>query len=349
MTGLSHALLFSVLLSTSFVSVFFPTPKNTPVKEDLSDNLEIVEKAEECAPIEEVIPTPEKIYLNYSSDSVTVYNKKESKIETLPLEEYLVGVLLAEVPSWYDTEALKACAVASRTYTLYKKNASAHANGADVCTDSSHCQAYYSLSDAVSAWSEKSAVSAEEKIREALRETSGEILTYDNSPILAVYHASSYLSTRSSKEVFGTDVEYLQSVSVLHENENNTNRSTKDFTKNEMAQILFDNGYLGRLNENFELSDVWEGNKCIGIEIAADTVTRTVSALKVRSLFSLKSSNFKISESDTGYSFDVYGFGHGVGLSQNGANVLAENGFSYAEILSLYYKGSILSILKNNE
>ncbi len=345
MTGLSHALLFTALLGASFVSVLFPNSPKKEIKAYEPIQLEIFEKADETPPLEEKGPDVKKESLPYSAEAITLYLTKEKSVKTLNLEEYVVGVLLAEMPSWYDTEALKAASVATRTYTLYKMNGSPHEGGANVCDNPSHCQAYYSLPDAVLAWSEKSAVDAEEKIREAVVETSGEILVWEGEPILALYHASSYLKTRSSAEVFGGEVPYLKSVDVAHENDENTTRGEKTFTVAETSQILYDRGYLETVTDTVSLSSVWEGNRCVGMKVNS----LLVPALEVREMFGLKSANFKIEEKGSSFVFDTYGYGHGVGMSQNGANVLAKRGFSYEEILLCYYQGVSLAILKNHE
>ncbi len=342
MTGLSHILYFSALIGAGFASVFFPHSSSTPVSSVSFEPFVLMESAVETPALPEKEDAFLKKELPYSCSEILLYNVNTKTVETLSLEDYVAGVLLAEMPSWYGEEALKAAAVAARTYTLYKLDSSSHTGGAQVCSDSSHCQAYYTLSDASLAWSEESGKSAEEKMRRAVSATEGEILTYDGKPILAVYHASSYLATRSSAEVFGGELPYLQSVESPHEDRNNTNVNTKSFTESEFSSILYNAGYISFPTQDYSVSDVWEGDRCLGLRVVTDIGETLISSARTRSLFSLKSATFTLN----GYEFETYGYGHGVGMSQNGANILSQNGKSYEEILSHYYKGSELSILK---
>ncbi len=344
MTGLSHVLLFSTLIATSFMSTFSPTLNKVNSFDSsfciLSEEMEV----ETSDVLEEV--QEEKKTLSMFFENVKMYDKDSGSVVSMGLEEYVAGVLLAEMPTWYHKEALKAAAVAVRTYTVYKMNASAHKSGADVCNDPSHCQAFYSLPDAVEAWSEISAESAFEKVKSAAGETAGEVAVFDGKPILAMYHASGYLKTRSSKEVFGGEVFYLQSVDINFENENTSDFAAKSFDEKSVREILFERGFLKNKNDTFEVRDVWEENKCMGLEIVQGGEKTLVSPFDVRGMFSLKSANFKVFKNGEEYTFETFGYGHGVGMSQRGAHLMAEDGAGYEKILLHYYRGIDLAILK---
>ena len=146
---------------------------------------------------------------------ISVYDHLSCKVEHMPLEEYIVHVLSAEMPSSYGLEALKAQAVAARTYTLYctKERKNDHESEADVCSDYRHCQAYKREEEIISAFSPTQL----SLIKQAVQETAGEVLTYEGEIINAVYHASSDKSTESAQNVWGSHVPYL--VSVPSENE----------------------------------------------------------------------------------------------------------------------------------
>lgn len=163
-----HALLYALLLGASIVSASFSQGVKNYSHNSLFRELPALsENAVICEPIEET----ERASYNIDSGKIKVYFEGENRCEEMDLEEYVIGVLLAEMPSSYDMEALKAGAVAARTYTLYKTRSHSHGNGADVCTSSSHCQAYYSFENAVAAWNDESASSAYEKIAKAVRDT----------------------------------------------------------------------------------------------------------------------------------------------------------------------------------
>lgn len=342
MTALSHALFYTVLVTTGIISGLFSYP--TERKSSMHfEELCIVDNSDETLSLEEPHEEIKRTEYFSGTEKVTLYKTADGYTKQMKLEEYVEGVMLAEMPSWYGAEALKAAAVAVRTYTLYKMNSASHADGADVCDNPSHCQAFYERDDAVSVWSEKSADTALEKIRSAVQSTQGEILVYEGEPILAMYHASGYLKTRSSKEVFGGERAYLQSVAVPFENRENSRFTEKSFSKKEIA------GLIGAKNERFALEAVWEDEKCIGLKIIENGKERLMEASRVRSALALSSANFNVSEAEGVIKFEVYGYGHGVGLSQQGAGILAERGWSYDEILLHYYKNTSLANLKNSE
>lgn len=344
MTGLSHVLLFSTLIATSFMSTFSQTPATESLFDNRFDTLIEEKQASATLSLEEVFE--EKKPLDLSFENVKMLDKDSGNVLEMDLEEYVAGVLLAEMPTWYHEEALKAAAVAVRTYTVYKMNSSAHPLGASVCNDPSHCQAFYTLPDAVEAWSEKSAVGALDKVQKAALDTKGEVAVYNGKPILAMYHASGYLKTRSSKEVFGGEVFYLQSVDVPFENEETSDFSTRRFDGKRVEKLLLDGGFLKSQDAPFQVRDVWEDGKCMGLEIASGGEKTLVSPFKVREVFSLKSANFKVVKDGDEYVFEVFGYGHGVGMSQKGAHLLACDGMNYEQILSHYYRGIDIAILK---
>lgn len=334
-----HALLYALLLGASIVSASFSQGVKNYSHNSLFRELPALsENAVICEPIEET----ERASYNIDSGKIKVYFEGENRCEEMDLEEYVIGVLLAEMPSSYDMEALKAGAVAARTYTLYKTRSHSHGNGADVCTSSSHCQAYYSFENAVAAWNDESASSAYEKIAKAVRDTEGEILVFEGEPILALYHASSYLKTRSSAEVFGGELPYLQSVDVPHEDAENTRFCQKRFSKSDTWEIL-------SLNGGISLESVWENSKCLGLRVYYEKGNLFFSPQNVRKLFSLPSGNFEVREENGEFVFSVYGYGHGVGMSQTGCEILAREGYKYEDILLKYYTGVSLAILKIGE
>ena len=330
MSAFSHAILYTLLLGASVITGFFSYEGRISLNSQGLEALEIVEEYAVSAPLEEMGASVKME--EYESDETTVELTLENGEKTkMSLEEYVTGVLLAEMPSWYSEEALKAAAVAVRTYTVYNLEASGH-----ICTHPSHCQAFYTFENICDLWGEKSAREVYEKMLFATESTEGEILLYDGEPILAVYHASSYLHTRPSSEVFGGDRAYLVSVSVPFEDETETQIRKSRVPKHTLYSTLKAEGVVDA---------VWDGSRCVGLRVG----DKTFASSDIRSLFGLASASFEVSEDGEDYVFKTYGHGHGVGLSQSGADILAQRGWSYFEILFHYYKNTSLAILKNNE
>lgn len=258
-------------------------------------------------------------------------------ILSLPIEEYVLGALLSEMPSSFHEEALMAQAVACRTYAAYKIRASQkHESGAALCQSAGHCQAYVSP-ETVS----ETRLAAAEK---AVEKTAGEILCYDGEPILAVFHASSGAKTVSSAEVWGGERPYLVSVDSF-ECENPA-LSDSCITVSEVSREKFIET-LRTLCPALVLRG--DGEILSGIVIEKSESGRALSvcvcgneidaAAFVRS-FRLRSRCFSFAVGETNVTFTVYGYGHGVGLSQLGAEDLAEKGYDYRAVLAHYYTGA---------
>lgn len=259
-------------------------------------------------------------------EEVTLIDGGEKK--KLPLENYIEGVVLAEMPASYHEEALKAQSVAARTYAVNKMRALAHEDGA-LCTDYSCCQAYVAPEN-YTGGDENLA-----KVKKAVSETEGVIMTYDGEAITAVFHSMSAGKTAAASDVWGSDVPYLKSVdSSLEKNEENFETTVavpiSEFTK-KLASLSSD--YKGDLSVPPPERD--SGGYVKRITIGGVTF----SGNAIRNLFSLRSTNFNLGFDDANALFTVRGYGHGVGMSQHGANLLAENGKSYEEILKTYYSG----------
>lgn len=259
----------------------------------------------------------------------------QGNTELMDLEEYLVGVVLAEMPASFETEALKAQTVAARTYAGKIHNAGQkHGNGS-VCTDSQCCQAYLSPDDYLS---KGGSVQAVEKVRNAVSATAGEVLTYDGSLIEATYFSCSGGSTEDAKAVWGADFPYLRSVSSPGEEGAEFYRDTVNFSK-EMLEMK-----LGvKLEED---PDTWlgtvtrtQGDGVKTIEIGGKVFQGT----QLRQLLGLRSTSFTAATGSHGLTIETKGYGHRVGMSQYGADAMAVSGKDYREILGYYYQGTELS------
>ena len=253
---------------------------------------------------------------------------------------YLVGAVRAEKPASFETEALKAQAVAARTYTLYKlQTGGNHGDTADICTDSTCCQAYISEEDARSNWGD-AADGNEAKIETAVRETDGETILYGGVPILAVFHSCSAGQTRSSGQVWVSDLPYLQAVSSPEPADSIPNYYSRvEFTAEEFREKV-----LASYPEADLSGDIsgWLQNAVTDTAGSVETVDVggvTMKGSTLRSVLGLRSACFEWEAADGGLVFYVTGYGHGVGMSQYGANQMAKEGADYREILTHYYTG----------
>ena len=262
----------------------------------------------------------------------------DGTVTEMKLEDYLIGVVAAEMPASFEPEALKAQAVAARTYTLYKRDhggCSAHV-GADICTDSNHCQAYVTDEEMAKNWGGKKAGYLA-KITGAVTATAGEAIYYEGEEIQVFYFASAGGRTEDSENVYSKALPYLRSVSS--EGEENSSHyygevsvSVSDFEKkmeNFSASVSFDGFAL--------IGDItrFESGRVESIRIGSQSFT----GREIREVFSLNSANFTVEQSADGVTFRTVGFGHGVGMSQTGANAMAKQGADYIDILTHYFTG----------
>lgn len=291
-------------------------------------------------------PVPVLEVFNLSGDEqsektsvmISVMDTKTSKVTKYNLEEYLIGVVSAEMPASYEIEALKAQAVAARSYILSKQEVknSDHPN-AVVCNSSSHCKGYLSLSEATEKWGKEWGDNFYPKIKEAVKSTKGECIYYNNEVIEAFFFALSNGKTESSKDVWASDLPYLKST------ESKEDLSAPDFNSTIEVSLADFNQRLKNFNSSYKASDVinvdnivyTEGGRIKNIDINSISF----KGVDIRSVFGLNSSDFNIVQNEKKIIFNVKGKGHGVGMSQYGANVLAKKGYTYEEILKHYFSG----------
>lgn len=261
-------------------------------------------------------------------------------VEEMNLGEYLVGVVRAEMPASFEEEALKAQAVAARTYTLYKmRSGGNHGDTADICTDSTCCQAYLDGERARANWG-ADAEENERKIEAAVTGTDGQVALYDGAPILAVFHSSSAGLTRAAGEVWQNDLPYLQAVDSPEDGETIPNY----YSRVEFTAETFREKFLSAYPAADLSGPVGSWLKNAVTDSAGSVETLEVGGIQVkgstlRSVLGLRSACFEWEAQDGGLVFFVTGFGHGVGLSQYGANQMARDGADYLTILTHYYIG----------
>ena len=273
-----------------------------------------------------------------SAETVRVLD--DGTVQEMTLANYLVGVVRAEMPASFEREALRAQAVAARTYTLYKiKNGGNHGDTADVCTDPKCCQAYISEEAARSNWGAK-ADDYEAKIEDAVYSTDGQAILYDGQPILAAFHSSSPGYTRSAGEVWLTDLPYLQSVSSPEKGDAIPNYysraefTAEDFKKRVLA--AYPEADLSGAMSCWLTGAVTDSSGSIETVKVGGV---TVKGGSLRSALGLRSACYEWEVQSKKLVFFVTGFGHGVGMSQYGANQMAKDGSDYEDILTHYYTG----------
>ena len=262
------------------------------------------------------------------------------EVREMTVGDYLVGVVRAEMPASFEEEALKAQAVAARTYTYYKiLTGGNHGDTADICTDSTCCQAYLGEEQARSNWGED-ADENESKIETAVRDTDGQVILYGGVPILAVFHSSSAGMTRAAGQVWLNDLPYLQSVTSPEQGDTIPNYySRAEFTQEQFREKVLAAEPEADLSGPVE---TWLQNAVTdtaGSVATVDVGGVTVKGSTLRSILGLRSACFEWEVQDGKLVFFVTGYGHGVGMSQYGAEQMAEDGADYREILTHYYTG----------
>ncbi len=253
---------------------------------------------------------------------------EDNIIKSINLEEYVIGVVAAEMPASFNIEALKAQAVAARTYATYKMQHSK--KNYDVVTDVSN-QSYISVEDMKKKWNNDFS-KYYSKIETAVNATKGEVITYDGSVIEAFYFALSNGWTEDSNLVFSEDKDYLKSVSSTYDINVKNFEATKVFSQNDICNAL------NIPEENLTFSDVERSstNRVNYITIN----NKKYKGTDIRKKLKLRSTDFNITKEGNSIIITTKGYGHGVGMSQYGANGMAIAGATYEEILKHYYKNT---------
>lgn len=286
-------------------------------------------------------PAEEEPNLEQTDQSTNAPSNGENKALTLILddmnikidiEEYLVGVLLGEMPASFEQEALRAQAVAARTYTLKKCQAGTIHGENTVCSDAGCCQAYTDPADYLGAGGSQESV---DRIERVVTDTWGQVVVYEGELIMATYFSCAGDATEDAVAVWGQDYPYLRSVESLGEEEATYYEDSKTFSAEAFQKAL------GIVLEGSV--DNWFGNCTYTAGGGVDTMLVCgipYRGTTLRTLLGLRSTAFTVETKNGQITFHTKGFGHRVGLSQYGANAMAKNGKNYREILEHYYTGT---------
>lgn len=288
--------------------------------------------------------------LGSGTSTVRLYLHQENKVKKMQLEEYLIGVVAAEMPAEFPLDALKAQAVAARTYAVKRMGTNGVANplhtGADLCDDHCHGQAWLSREELKERWGTLRYYSYFYKVKTAVDETRGEVLTYQGQLIDPAYHAACGGKTENSEDVWKFQVPYLRSVPCPYEDDPQSVQEVA-ISLEQLDQAL------GTTMAAIPVS----GAKAGGIKVLERTSSgrpktllvdgQQFSTVAVRELLGLRSTNFTWKLQDSSITFTTTGYGHGVGMCQYGAKGMAEHGYTYRTILGHYYSGAEVTGMEN--
>lgn len=331
-------LLITILLPTVIVRTFKFVPRgNSVIGESLEKEKPIVKDSKD------IIQPP--TVSSYKYKKIKVYNTAKGEVEEFDLEEYVKGVVAAEMPAAFHIEALKAQAIASRTYAIsrvgrYPDGHPAHPL-AGVC-DGIHCQAYLSFATLSEMHGESWVEDFWPKIEEAVNSTKDLGIFYNGEIIEPLYHSTSGGRTEDVKDVFSIEQPYLKSVSSPNEEGAPKFRNVITLTTEE---------FITKIKSKYPEVDINKDNIAEKIKLVDKSTTGRVKKIAIdqsvlegsamRDLFGLNSTNFKISldKKLNIIEIETYGYGHGVGMSQWGANGMGKEGSTAFEILKHYYTG----------
>ncbi len=310
------AIIVTVIIPTLLISFLRERENNTDENIDQPEEIVIQQEQENPAKQKEI-----KVLTNDS-------------VETMVLEDYIIGVVLGEMPVQFHMEALKAQAIVARTYTCKSMRHSKHET-VDVCTDSSCCQAYMAPDQYLQSGGSQSLL---DQVMVAVEETCGQVLTYNGELIEATYFSCSGGRTEPAVAVWGSDVPYLQAVDSPGEENATHYIDTVKFTQQEFCEKL-GTQFVGPSERWVESISYTDGGGVAYITLNGHTFSGT----DIRRRLNLRSTAFVISTVGDTVTVTTKGFGHRVGMSQYGAQAMALKGEAYEKILAHYYPGTELT------
>ena len=252
---------------------------------------------------------------------ITIY-RSNGNVVSLSLDDYLIGVVASEMPASFNIEALKAQAIVARTYTLKSINDNKK------LTDTTSTQVYKDNDELKNIWKNEYD-KYYNKIKNVINDTKGLVITYNNKLIDAVYHSTSNGMTEDPIYVWNYSIPYLKSVNSEYDKNVSTYKRTTKFKYEDISKIL-DTNIDNTTNFILERN---ESNRVINVKVNDLSINGTT----FRNLLSLRSTDFNIESTNDELIITTYGYGHGVGMSEYGANEMAKNGYNYKEIINHYY------------
>jgi len=285
-----------------------------------------------------------KVSANEANTYLFMYDHLSHDIIEIDIEDYVIGVVAAEMPASFHIEALKAQAVAARTFAVYNMRSEGgdgcRSNlGADVCSSFAHCQAWIDIDRMKEKWGEDFEENFD-KIEEAVRETNGQIMLYREQPIEVLFHSTSNGMTEDAGEVFLRSLPYYQVVESRGEERSSRFRDTVTLSYGDFIRtfnLVYPRSGLNanEIESQIRIINHTRGGRVNRLRIGAIELEGT----EFRRIFGLNSADFSFRFGNGRVRIDTVGFGHGVGMSQVGANYMAMNGYDHITILKHYYTG----------
>ena len=319
--------------------------RKTLTKRSVGHNRNIIIILLICASIRcvDYIISEEIIHNKASSQMINVYNTETEKLMQLEMETYIAGVVAAEMPASFELDALKAQAVAARTFALKRmntpnSNVTALYPKAQITTSPATCQAWISDDEQRERWG-KDYIKWHQKIIQAVTETAGEVLCYDGVLIDPVYHAScGGGATESAEYVWGNAKPYLVSVPCNHPADQHSG----------VTMAISQAELMEKLDLQSNAVNVIAGERTPSNRLKTMLVgDNTIRGSELRNALGLKSTLIDWLIIGDQMIVTTNGYGHGAGMCQNGANYYAQLGYNYQQILQHYYRGAVLQ--KNNK
>ncbi|MFB4163301.1 stage II sporulation protein D [Alteribacillus sp. JSM 102045] len=271
--------------------------------------------------------------------SVSVFRSETETVEEIALEDYVAGVVASEMPAEFEIEALKAQALTARTFIAREMIAPSDIDlpeDAQV-TDTQMHQVYQNEEELREKWGDDYQWKMD-RVREAVLATAGQVLTYDGEPITAAFFSTSNGYTENAEDYWKNPVPYLQSVESPWDQSSPQYKNAKRIPAAEVERLL---GISIGTEETGEIISRTDGGRVAELKLGEETF----SGRDIREKLGLHSSDFQISRDGDEFIFSTKGWGHGVGMSQYGADGMAKEGKDYKEILRHYYQGVDISSL----
>ena len=265
----------------------------------------------------------------------------DGRIRKIQMEEYVLGVVLMEMPASFEMEALKAQSVVARTYAIKREKGNMKHQEANLCTDPKCCQGYCTTDEYLSMGGSFADI---QKVQKAVSDTAGEVITYEKELIDATYFSCSGGITEDAEAVWGQDVPYLQSVTSPGE-ENATHFTDTVTIPFDDFQFLLGQKLTGKPNTWIKDVRYTNGDGVATLKLEGVTYTGT----EFRQKLGLRSTAFEIRMTDNAVVITTKGYGHRVGMSQYGADAMAASGSSYKEIIQHYYVGTEITTYSHND
>lgn len=329
---LKIAVVFAVLLlAIPMVTFLRPDYGGEAAAEDVAEQA-VTEKTEPAADTES------------DRDTIKVLDFTSGQVHTLDMIDYVTGAVLAEMPASYHEEALKAQAVAARTYAVRQRekqriNPDKLLLGADISNDSTKFQAYFTPEQAKAFYGE-SYETYYNIVYSAVAATEGEVLMYGGEPIVAAFHSTSGGVTESAEVVWGSPIEYLVPVESAGDEASPVYYDEKSIAEDELSACIKEAypeaDFSGEPEKWLAIGERSESGTVVEVTAGGEILSGT----SFRQLFGLRSANFTVEYGDGVFTVATKGNGHGVGMSQYGANAMANGGADYREILLHYYTGA---------